>query len=311
MEGNLDKIGEMLKDLARGKLDDISSFISPVVKHQYNDNKVDCYHLKVDANGRPRLTELIKYMSLKITDYAIPRSKVQAALSKLAQTGSTEEFTRLTLEARKLFTKLEQSGEGGELLLFALTESILKYPQILCKMNLKTDEQVHFHGADGVFLGVDDDGMLSVFWGESKLHADHSSALAECVESIASILKMESEIDSDIRLIDFIDLDNEQLEKAIKEYFDFNSPNYDKLKSCAVCLVGFDHVSYKFDPAKKLTNEDLKAKVEHSFKTHWKKNLERKLAENNIQFCKVIFFYLPVQSVDNFRSTFRKELGLA
>ncbi|MEL0606612.1 hypothetical protein, partial [Pseudoalteromonas undina] len=68
---------------------------------------------------------------------------------------------------------------------------------------------------------------------------------------------------------------------------------------------------YKFDPAIKLTNEDLKAKVEHSFNSHWNKNLERKLAENNIQFCKVLLFYLPVQSDDNFRSRFRKELGLA
>jgi hypothetical protein len=250
-------------------------------------------------------------MSRKITDYAIPRSKVQAALAKLAETGSSEEFTRITLEARKLFTKLEQSGEGGELLLFALTESILKYPQILCKMSLKTDEQVHFHGADGVFLGVDDDGMLSVFWGESKLHAQHSSALSECIESIASILKMEPDVDSDIRLIDFIDLDNEELENAIKEYFDLSSPNYDKLRSCAVCLVGFDHYSYKFSATEKLTNESLKKKIEGAFDKHWKKNLESKLIENNIQFCKVIFFYLPIQSVDELRSQFRTELGLA
>lgn len=236
-----DSIGELLTELARGDIGDLSNLISKAFTHDTNENKIDCYHLKVDQNGRPRLSELIKFISKKITDYAIPRSKIQKARKALIEENSSEEFTRITLEARSLFTNLDLTGEGGELLLFALTESILKYPQILCKMNLKTDEQVHFHGADGVFLGVDDDDTLCIYWGESKLHESHASALSDCITSIASILKMDAEVDSDIRLIDYIDLNNPKLEEAIKNYFDYKSPNYDKLRPCAVCLVSFDH----------------------------------------------------------------------
>lgn len=309
MTVNINTIEQLLTEMARGDMGDLSNLIGLVKSHKLKENQVECYHLKVDANGRPRLAELIKYMSKKITDYAIPRSKIVRAQKALTERGCTDEFTRIVLEARSLFTKLEQSGEGGELLLFALTESILKYPQILCKMSLKTDEQVHFHGADGVFLGVDDSDMLCVYWGESKLHASHSSALSDCVESIASILKMEPDVDSDIRLIDYIDLGNSNLESAIKNYFDYSSPYYDKLRSCAVCLLAFDHVSYK-NGSEKLNNEDIQEKINKTYDTYWKKNLEEKLKENGIEHCKIIFFYLPVNSVEELRYKFRAELGL-
>ncbi|ELB2131200.1 DUF1837 domain-containing protein [Vibrio parahaemolyticus] len=309
MEDNLSTIGKALTEMARGELTDLSSLLAKACTHQLNENTIDCYYLKVDANGRPRLNELIKYMCKKITDYTIPRSRINKASKKLLETGCTDEITKIALEARNLFTKLELTGEGGELLLFALTESILKFPQVLCKMSLKTDEQMHFHGADGVFLGVDNDDMLCVYWGESKLHSTHASAISDCITSIASILKMEHDVDSDIRLIDYIDLDNSTLENAIKDYFDYNSPRYDQLRSCAVCLVSFDHSSYEKSESKR-TNKDIQQKIEKDFLTHWKKNIEAKLKEQDIEHTKIIFFYLPINSVDNFRDTFRTELGL-
>ncbi|ABN62137.1 HamA C-terminal domain-containing protein [Shewanella baltica] len=264
MEDNLDTIGKALTEMARGELTELSSLLASACTHDINENKINCYYLKVDANGRPRLNELIKYMSMKITDYTIPRNRINKAKQKLIESGCTDEITKIALEARKLFTKLELTGEGGELLLFALTESILKFPQVLCKMSLKTDEQMHFHGADGVFLGVDDNDMLCVYWGESKLHATHSSAISECITSIANILKMEPDVDSDIRLIDYIDLDNSSLEEAIKNYFDYTSPSYDQLRPCAVFLVSFDHSAYEKSNTK-LTNENIREKIENDF----------------------------------------------
>lgn len=309
MEDNLDTIGKALTEMARGELTELSSLLSQAFTYHINENKIDCYYLKVDANGRPRLNELIKYMCNKIIDYTIPRSKINKANKNFIETGSTVEIAKVAHEARRLFTTLELTGEGGELLLFALTESILKFPQILCKMSLKSDEQMHFHGADGVFLGVDDDNMLCVYWGESKLHSTHSSAISECITSVASILKMESDVNSDIRLIDYIDLDNSKLEEAIKNYFDYSSPRYDQLRPCAVCLVSFDHSSYEKSESK-LTNATVQEKVEKDFLTYWKKNIEAKLKENDIEHTKIIFFYLPINSVDDFRDTFRTELGL-
>jgi len=62
--------------------------------------------------------------------------------------------------------------------MFILAEALLGLPQLLCKMDLKTDPEMHFHGVDGVHCGVGDDGKsLAVYWCESKVHKDISNAL--------------------------------------------------------------------------------------------------------------------------------------
>ncbi len=308
MEPNIEYIKDTLIGLARGKSEDFNSILGHVLIETVNESEISCYFLKVDSNGRERLVELIQLICRKITDYAIPRSKIQRAFDLAVSTGSSDEITNLALEARKLFTKVSMSGEGGELLLFCLVESILKYPQVLCKMNLKTDENLHVNGADGVFLGVDDTGDLCIFWGESKLHSSHGSAISECIESIASILKMEKEVDSDLRLIDFIDLNNSPLETALIEYFDIKSEKYERLRSCAVCLVAFNYKEYSRDG--KISNDDLIKCVESDFRKYWFKNIECKLKENGLNNCKIVFFYVPMKSVEDFRVKFRNTLGL-
>ena len=39
-------------------------------------------------------------------------------------------------------------------------------------MDLKTDTAVHYHGADGVYARVTDDGIIKLFWGESKVYGE-------------------------------------------------------------------------------------------------------------------------------------------
>lgn len=74
-------------------------------------------------------------------------------------------------EAIGTFTDLSNTGEGGEMLLYLLAERFLKVPQVLCKMDLKTDSHMHYHGADGVYASVNEGGLLKLFWGESKVYA--------------------------------------------------------------------------------------------------------------------------------------------
>ena len=54
------------------------------------------------------------------------------------------------------------------MLLFMLAERFLKLPQILCKMALKTDSRLHYHGADGVYAGVTQEGVLKLYWGSRR-----------------------------------------------------------------------------------------------------------------------------------------------
>ena len=78
-------------------------------------------------------------------DYAMPRAKVAEAKARDAKFNSTEAVAELVERAKRSFTDLATTGEGGELLLYLLAERFLKLPQILCKMDLKTDEKMHYH----------------------------------------------------------------------------------------------------------------------------------------------------------------------
>lgn len=81
-----------------------------------------------------------------VADYAIPRSQLAKAKARDAKYNSTEAVAALVEQARRSFTDLAKTGEGGEMLLFLLAERFLKLPQILCKMDLKTDSRMHYHG---------------------------------------------------------------------------------------------------------------------------------------------------------------------
>ena len=130
--------------------------------------KIHCHCLTVDANGRVQPRRLAEFMRNAVADYAIPRAQLAKAKERDAKYNSTEAVAALVEQAKRSFTDIALTGEGGEMLLFLLAERFLKLPQILCKMDLKTDNRMHYHGADGVYAKVTTDGILKLYWGESK-----------------------------------------------------------------------------------------------------------------------------------------------
>ncbi|MDN4633758.1 DUF1837 domain-containing protein [Sphingomonas sp. PsM26] len=150
--------------------------------------KVHCHCLAVDANGRVQPHRLAEFMRNAVADYAIPRSQLAKAKERDQKYKSTEAVTALVEQAKRSFTDLAKTGEGGEMLLFLLAERFLKLPQILCKMDLKTDTRMHYHGADGVYAGVTPDGVLKLYWGESKIYKNVASAIQDCLSSLAPFL---------------------------------------------------------------------------------------------------------------------------
>ena len=97
-----------------------------------------CHILTLDGNGRPRVRDLARKLRHQIVNYCIPRSRIEAAVQHYQQTGSAERMSQLEEQARHLFTDIKKTGEGGEVLLYLLAEGLLGYPQLLCKMPLKT-----------------------------------------------------------------------------------------------------------------------------------------------------------------------------
>lgn len=131
---------------------------------------------------------LAEFMRNAVVDYAIPRSKLVDAKARDNRFNSTEVVAELVEPAKRSFTDLANTGEGGEMLLFLLAERFLKLPQILCKMDLKTDSRMHYHGADGEYAGVTAEGTLKLYWGESKVYGDASAAIRDCLSSLSPFL---------------------------------------------------------------------------------------------------------------------------
>lgn len=276
--------------------------------------KIHCHCLTVDGNGRVQPRRLAEFMRNAVADYAIPRSKLAQAKARDLKYNSTEAVTALVEQARRSFTDLARTGEGGEMLLFLLAERFLKLPQILCKMDLKTDTRMHYHGADGVYAGVTEEGMLKLYWGESKIYKDTAAAIRDCLTSLAPFLVEPehegAERERDLILLsDKADLSKPILTEALKRYFDRNSVLSRRVQYCGVALVGFDAAFYPGDDVK-IVADEIATAARVGIAT-WRKKIGERLKSEKLDQFEIELFCLPLPSADDFRAAFLKAMGLA
>jgi Cap4 SAVED domain len=274
--------------------------------------KIHCHCLTVDGNGRVQPHRLAEFMRNAVADYAIPRSQLAKAKARDTKYKSTEAVTALVEQARRSFTDLAKTGEGGEMLLFLLAERFLKLPQILCKMDRKTDTRMHYHGADGVYAGLTPEGMLKLYWGESKIYKDAATAIKDCLASIAPFLIEPEHEDAErerdlILLSDKADLSDPDLTAALKRYFDKTSTMSKRVKYCAVALVGFDAAFYPGDSIQAVANKLAEAaRIELK---KWCATIGKRLKEEKLEQVEVELFCLPLPSAEDFRAAFLKAMG--
>jgi len=306
------------KDLLIGESGKLSVYLQEVCFNTSITNteaKVYCHCLKLDGNGRPRLKDLTRFVAEKIIDYSIPRSEINQAKKHFEQTGSTTKFVELHKKASKLFTSLQKSGEGGEVLLYILTQEFLQVPQLLCKMPLKTNSQLHYNGADGIHVTYEDDiKKLIILWGESKLYSSMSDGIRECFESIKLFLLDEggssAEKERDIQLITTnIDILDDRLQNELLKYLDKDNALYSQLEYRGICFIGFDYDQYPNTPnsvtLEKIVDE-LKTKIDK-----WVSVVEKNIGlHKNLNKFVIHVFLIPFPSVQAYRDSFLKELGI-
>lgn len=273
--------------------------------------KVHCYAPSLDAHGRMKPKPLARFLMDRVIDYAIPRKRIEAAQKEMNDTGSTAAVVKLQTEARNAFTELEKTGEGGEFLLFALAEAVFGLSQILCKMSLKTSTSMHYHGADGVYASADDEGFLNVYWGESKLYDNSTSAITDCLSSLGPFLREEFGDDAsnarDIFLInEYADLTDPTAVRALKRFFNPDHPDAKKLRLCGFALVGFDSDKFPAEGKSGVWEEIETALLKEVPK--WQRHVGKRIEKEGLSNFDVHFICVPLRSVDEFRETFLKML---
>jgi hypothetical protein len=274
---------------------------------------VHCHCLIADANGRVKVKRLIEFMRNAAADYAIPRRRVEEARQRDARFRSTSAISALHQEAREVFTDLATTGEGGELLLFLLAERFLGLPHVLCKMDLKTDTRMHYHGADGVYAAVTEEGLLKLYWGESKVYGSPTDAIRDCLASLAPFLLEEdhekSSRERDLLLLsDKADLGDPRLSGAFKRYFDKSSVLSNSVEYCGVALVGFDADFYPSNDARGVL-DDMASAAKASLE-NWKSSVGRRLTAEKLERFEIHILCIPLPSAEKFREGFLEAMGL-
>jgi hypothetical protein len=305
---------DALQALARNKGDrDISGVLTTIgetVDLDGTATRCRCHFVASDGNNRIKADALAVKVARQALEYCTPRSRLLEAQAELESTGSHEALVRLGDEARELFTKVESSGEAGEMLLYLLLEVGLGLPQIFCKMPLKTNPQMHVHGVDGVHGSLESDGRLGLYWCEAKLYESVSAATRECFASLAPYLLDDGSgpAQRDLLLVrDGLDTGNDNLDQALKRYLDDDSPvsRYRVVKGA--CLIGFSLEDYPSPFAEDGVTlvEEVKEQLEGWFAGAGKQVLKKKIESFEIEV-----FCVPMPNVEEFRAAVKGHLRL-
>ena len=260
------------------------------------------HYLKLDANGRPRWQDLAKNLADHIISYCF-------AVKKRPGNRSDLDTLALRREAKDFFREENRSGEAGETLLYFLQEAVLRAPQIVSKISLKTNPKLETFGSDGIHVKWHEaDGKLDLYFGEAKLYKTLGAAATEAVKSILGFHKNGME-DFEVRMVTrhFKHADGPTKE-AVLDYVKGGS-SAKTVRINHACLLGYNSESYSLLPHG--GDGDLEQIFRDGYEAHVDE-LRKTLATRFSKFAKMRLgfeiFVLPFTSVDEFRKAFLEAL---
>jgi hypothetical protein len=269
---------------------------------------------------------VVDFLDRCLVDYCIPRTEVAAVcppadgiLDRAALAKLREAFSALKDRARKSFirsrSELKKGGEAGELILYCFLERLLKAPQLVSKMNLKTSGNQSVFGRDGIHISFDDPSKSLILWlGESKLDEQFSDAASRIIESVLGYLSDLELREHEINVIrshadygEIPDWAKSELRALINPY----SGGPPKAGNIHACLLGFQWEEYS--KILKLAPEEIESAFKGAYLVRIKSGcqlLKSKVDSHLPADCRLIFFLLPFPSLATLRKIFAQKLGM-
>lgn len=271
---------------------------------------VRLHYMKFDGNGLPMVKPLANMLYTYIINYCLSARNRNDTLTP-------QQAALLTKEARKLFrhptvtdNSPDKTGEAGELLLYFLMEAVLKAPQVVAKMELKTNHKDEIKGSDGMHAKWNqEDGVVDFFFGESKLYQSSSAAISSAIKSIDEFHKNKMYQHEFSMVTKHFKYADENTKNAISEMIVHGEPGSDVRVNHA-CLIGYDFEKY-------LTLQPDKSKNEitddfcNQFLIDGARlvNLLQKNFDNfDKKHLRFDVFFMPFPSVVEFRNAFNDAL---
>lgn len=278
--------------------------------------KVDGMHVETrmqcvrfDGNGLPMIEALAEHMYQHVLSYCLHSRDIN-------ETPTKQQQAKLTKEARKLFIHPpiseedpDQTGEAGELLLYLLIETLLEAPQVISKMELKTNTNMEVYGSDGIHMSWNQqDQVVDVYFGESKIYQDIGAALAAALKSINRFHEKKMLAHEFMLVTKHFKHADEKIKKAVASLLASGSPTAD-LRINHACLIGYNWDEYievfKNDPTQRL----------HELKQRYIADAKRihdicraKLTKFRKKHLRLTVFFLPFEDVQKFRDAFNESL---
>jgi len=306
---------ELVKNIAEKisvETPDFSNCIN-VVEHDLKitgiKTTVRFHYLKFDGNKQPMVKALADTLYTYIIDYCLSAKNRDETLT-------ARQSTLLTKEARSLFRHPEisddspdKTGEAGEALLYFLMEAVLKAPQIVSKMELKTNHKDEVKGSDGIHARWNEElEIVDFYFGESKLYKKVSDALTSALKSVNDFhdIKMyEHEFNMVTKHFKYAD---EAVKHEISQLFINGNPGANVRVNHA-CLIGYDYKGY--DDIFSEPHSNLISRFEYELLSNAESLvglLQKKLNEFEKKYLVFDVFFLPFPSVVKFRNAFNEAL---
>tara|TARA_B110000196_G_scaffold47054_1_gene37602 strand:+ start:657 stop:1583 length:927 start_codon:yes stop_codon:yes gene_type:complete len=281
-----------------------------VLEHDYEidgvNAKIKLHYVKLDGNGRPMVKALANTLYEYIINYCIASKNRNSQLTP-------RQSTKLTREARDLFRRPEvtdespdKTGEAGEMLLYFLMESVMGAPQVVSKMELKTNRKDEVKGSDGIHAKYDSEsGLVDFYFGESKLYKSSSSAISSALHSVNDFHDGEMYKHEYKMVTKHYKYADEQTKQAIQGLIVNGEPG-PSVRVNHACLIGYDFETFKSKPYMALDD----------FKEEFLKDgsrlttlLQKKFDKFEKQYLCFEVFFIPFPSVVEFRNAFNEALG--
>lgn len=283
------------------------------IEHEINiegvQTNVRFHYVKFDGNGQPMLNALAETLYDYIIHYCISSRNRDDELT-------ATQAARLTKNARKLFvhpkaTKEDpdQTGEAGEILLYFLIESILDAPQVVAKMELKTNQKKEINGSDGIHMKwCETEEIVDIYFGEAKIHKSLSGALGSAFNSISEFHDKGMYQHEFLMVTNHFKYANEKIKEEVQKLIGKGEPS-SEVRINHACLIG-----YNWDKYQELLKEGP-ADIESKFREIYKHDASRvlKLLNNRFdefdkKYLKFDFFFMPFTDVQEFRDAFNEAL---
>lgn len=204
-------------------------------------------------------------------------------------------------------------GKYGELILYLLTEAILKIPMIVLK--IPTGDNMQQHGADGIFCG-NYEGLPAILFGESKTVADLNTAINSAFQSLhrfhdpTKIATVKYELFVAKSMVNTrLDLTKEELD-YLYDCLTISGESYENRVKVHPVLIIYDNNRIANITEQDQSTSELKlAKIIENTLQDNMKCLKDKLSQySDMGTAYLDFFFIPLEDVNKFRHDLYKAL---